>query len=1023
MHVIRHVRQLTALSREHRLCRVTGGPEAGANLEAQNTTAFSVEGSRGQRINQADKFSQSMGAIANFVERCAKFVGNFLQELGKAFPGLQSLASVPFIPIPGAARREVPPANQRPGGENTRDIPADISKLQSSIDANQKSMKLLAARQRTLAGNVAINDDGSNFEDVQKANAEMQQVLGQMGKLRDTIQRDGKRVAELRQEQATKTAQIPAATPSETQAESPVNIQTPQEPINASATPPNQPVTVEQQVLNTAAPVVSNTVSSAPVNAEPALKASVPAEPRAAREVVAERMQRGGNFLESFDFTKGPDGVWSATNFPWKFKADGNGRWLTQQTAAGQWESVDSVNAPSDNPRIADLLQRLKQSSDMTPEHIQTVLRARRGQELQREGGVWLLQQGCTPYTGTGGGFEYSTGFLSFNLNPQFQFVAGKWAARWRTSGEWNDPATVQAPSGRGAVAINAILDHLASLNTQIDNAGTLHDQPQDAPTAHPASPVNLMPPVQQEPERPQATEQEKQGVATFVGNNVRTTIMAAEQYQKNGNTPNLLNVIQCTQEEIIGLRSAIATFRDEPGPVKMLSARLAECERGLKRLQPAVESLAKTADDNLARARQRVNEVIGREQQAIISENAGRESGNNWFRFGTFHRWLTNSDPYEIQITNAHMNISRMRPLVEQLDKAASQPDALAKIRATETAFAIIRNANRSDANANQELYKLEQEAITVTRDVSIAIATTVATLGTSAAFSLAARGTTAAANAANTGATATLSMLRQATVQIGRKVGEDALKAIIPAIGVAIDEMRTKAQGGTIDPNDRAVIAKSIAGKIGWSAAFGPLGDRAAPLVQQTVENLTEMYQNAQKVKVQQGEKKNEVQIAEQNQKGEKLTAQPQNNAPEQRVELSPTGLVNRIRGLANGTAVLPSLIGNYRMGSLNVDVTPQGIQINGRRLIVEAGIPRARLDLSTMKRCEVPRSIIPPSAAGEGVSVGTPPNEQKVKFETVATQLEQAMKTFQGNATEHTAAFGLAVMRLEGPPPTTT
>lgn len=72
---------------------------------------------------------------------------------------------------------------------------------------------------------------------------------------------------------------------------------------------------------------------------------------------------------------------------------------------------------------------------------------------------------GCT--NNGSGIWEYSTGW-SFNLNPQFTLRDGQWTVRWRTSDEWADPATREAPSGKGKADVDKILVKLAELNRQL---------------------------------------------------------------------------------------------------------------------------------------------------------------------------------------------------------------------------------------------------------------------------------------------------------------------------------------------------------------------------------------------------------------------------------------------------------------------------------------------------------------------------------------------------------------------------
>lgn len=618
---------------------------------------------------------------------------------------------------------------------------------------------------------------------------------------------------------------------------------------NMIENPAAKAVTENLRIGITAAHSISADIPSPQrVNLSVAAPAQTISEPAAAREVAAERVRRGEMFLDSANFAKYADGMWSAPDTPWKFKSDGNGRWFARQTDAGQWTSVDFARAGEGDQRISTILQFLRQSSAMAPEQVQEIMRANKRQEAKREGGIWLLQNGCTPRTDAGESFEYKIGgFLTLNPNPQFRFVDGKWAVRWKTWMNWSDPSASRAPSGRGETAINAILAHLSSLNNQINEAGVLHARPSSDAAAGPNAVVNLVPsaPAVAQPEEPlnlkQLTERERQKetAASYIGILQNNTVIAVQQYAKDGSPGNLVNVIHAAREELTALRMSMSLMREEPEISKIMIERAGQIQAMLTegKLVEHVASLAKRADDTLARARERVNEVIAREQQTIINENAARQSGG-WF--GGVHRAITSSNPYEISITNARMTISRMRPLIEQIDKATAQPDALAKIRAAETAFSSIRSANRSNARFEQEMYKLEQEAITVSRDVSIAVATTVATLGTSAAFSLAARGATVAAGSASSaGSTTILGMLRHGGTVLAVQAGKAALKELPSAIGKTIDDTRAKIQGGTSESGDIAAMSTNVANKVGTAAAFSPFGKLSG-----TVQQLKEKF-----------------------------------------------------------------------------------------------------------------------------------------------------------------------------------
>lgn len=734
MRTICNFRRFQRLSGERRLCGAfEGGGATSASVEAPDQPEFSAERQQRERIFQADKFAASLGAVADFAGHCAKFVANFLRQIGKSADDAAKPAGVPSASPVQSIRNE-----------------SEKIVLMNMIEKKQKSETLVL---HNMIENPAAKTGTENLR-----------------------------------------AGITAAPSASADAESPQRV--------------NLQVAAPEQSIN---------------------------EPAAAREVAAERVRRGEMFLDSSNFTRSADGAWSAPDTPWKFKSDGNGRWLARQTDAGQWTSVDFARTDGENQRIATLLQFLQQSSSMTPEHVQEVMRANKKQELKREGGIWLLQNGCTP-AGAGENFEYKIGgFLTLNPNPQFRFVDGKWAVRWRNWMNWSDPSASRAPSGRGETAINAILVHLSSLNKQINEAGVLHARSSsDAAAAGPSAVVNLVPSAQAGPQ-PEETldpkqlverERQKETAANYIGILQNNTVIAVQQYAKDGSPGNLVNVIHAAREELTALRMNMNLMSDEPAISKVMAGRISHIQTMLTegKLVEHIASLAKRADDTLARARERVNEVIAREQQTIINENAARQSGG-WF--GGIHRTITNSNPYEISITNARMTISRMRPLLEQIDKATAQPDALAKIRAAETAFSSIRSANRSNARFEQEMYKLEQEAITVSRDISIAVATTVATLGTSAAFSLAARGTTVAAGAAsNTGATTILGVLRQGGIKLAQRGAQSALKALPSAAGVTIDDTRAEMQGGTIESGNVMAMGTNVANKVGTTAAFSPFG-----------------------------------------------------------------------------------------------------------------------------------------------------------------------------------------------------
>ncbi|MBI3618510.1 hypothetical protein HY213_00570 [Candidatus Peregrinibacteria bacterium] len=66
--------------------------------------------------------------------------------------------------------------------------------------------------------------------------------------------------------------------------------------------------------------------------------------------------------------------------------------------------------------------------------------------------------------------FEYSTGYFTINLNPQFSIQNNQWRVRWRTSEDWKDPEGVAAPSSwlnNSKAEIDDILQALAKANAE----------------------------------------------------------------------------------------------------------------------------------------------------------------------------------------------------------------------------------------------------------------------------------------------------------------------------------------------------------------------------------------------------------------------------------------------------------------------------------------------------------------------------------------------------------------------------
>jgi predicted RNA binding protein YcfA (HicA-like mRNA interferase family) len=164
---------------------------------------------------------------------------------------------------------------------------------------------------------------------------------------------------------------------------------------------------------------------------------------------------------------------------------------------------------------------------------------------------------------------------------------------------------------------------------------------------------------------------------------------------------------------------------------------------------------------DAFAETNQRLDMIINREGSTIRSaEQAKRDSG--WF--GGLSRALTLSDPYKIEISNARQKIGTAQHARTFVEQAKKEKDPLRKVELLNQArrLAGLREVKPGSFNVSEQRpqssglnrvdidnshFELEQEAITVTRDVAITTVVTVGTLGGGAAGSLATRGSQVAA------------------------------------------------------------------------------------------------------------------------------------------------------------------------------------------------------------------------------------------------------------------------------------
>jgi curved DNA-binding protein CbpA len=160
-------------------------------------------------------------------------------------------------------------------------------------------------------------------------------------------------------------------------------------------------------------------------------------------------------------------------------------------------------------------------------------------------------------------------------------------------------------------------------------------------------------------------------------------------------------------------------------------------------------QSTIEEAKNAISATMSRADMIIGREKTGIKEIKKNRAS-SGWF--GALSRTLTLSDPYTLDIKNCKQKIAIMNTAKKFLNEAKSilssgkeldaksmgkvktlvnQARRLAGMREVTTAFAVSDQAptspgvNRVDTDT--ERYEVEQEALTVTKDVSVAVITSV--------------------------------------------------------------------------------------------------------------------------------------------------------------------------------------------------------------------------------------------------------------------------------------------------------
>lgn len=154
-------------------------------------------------------------------------------------------------------------------------------------------------------------------------------------------------------------------------------------------------------------------------------------------------------------------------------------------------------------------------------------------------------------------------------------------------------------------------------------------------------------------------------------------------------------------------------------------------------------ERAAEVIKESVGRMKEEVTElteyirmIISREKSMINGAVKNRKD-SGWF--GALSRGLTLSDPYQIEIDKARRTTSVMQdiavPMLKEAEAALNKnpPDLQLAHDRIESVTGLRKNANKVDTDTSH--YELEQEALSVTQDVSIAVIVTLPTLGTGGA------------------------------------------------------------------------------------------------------------------------------------------------------------------------------------------------------------------------------------------------------------------------------------------------
>lgn len=211
-------------------------------------------------------------------------------------------------------------------------------------------------------------------------------------------------------------------------------------------------------------------------------------------------------------------------------------------------------------------------------------------------------------------------------------------------------------------------------------------------------------------------------------------------------------------------------------------------------------QELANRSAVVIAETEERIRMALNREETNIKNNEQLRSSTG---LFGKFHRALTLSDPYEIEIKNSRQVIGTMQVVRGFLEQAKQEKDPAQKVELINRArrvlgmrivtpeFAVsdMAPATQQRVVRGTEHFDVEQKNIDVSRDVALDVGVTVATLGGGAVANLGRKGAQIA------GTEAAKQGLKYAAVQ-GAKEG--AVMGGVTSAGVSvgknIDEIQSK-------------------------------------------------------------------------------------------------------------------------------------------------------------------------------------------------------------------------------------